>query len=59
MATKFEDSGMIEEVESYPNASENMKRVCKNCNLPFGEHYLDDCPDAKEIEELKKVYGIK
>jgi len=59
MATKFEDSGIKKEVEAYPNASENMKRVCKNCNFPFGEHFGYDCPTIKERKELNELYGSK
>ena len=59
MATKFKDSGEKREVEGYPNASESMKSICKNCKFPFGEHFGYDCPTIKEREELKILYGNK
>jgi len=59
MATKFKDSGIKEEVEAYPDASENMKRVCINCTFTYGEHFGYDCPTLKEREELRRLYGRK
>jgi len=47
MVQKFEDSGRTMEVEGYPNASEYMKRICKNCKFAFGEHNGYDCPTTK------------
>ena len=57
MATKFKDSGEFHKVIGLPNASKNMKRMCSNCSLPFGEHYVHDCPTKEEQKQLKVLYG--